>query len=266
MTLNPFPDASEPDPENGRHRLLALPRALRPRRWWSVCAAAFIVGVWAGVSLCGRENAAGCLATPPVEGPEPPAARILQGLNSEVRPAPDKPFGRNGRLPSARENDASGAPAPGAFSPARDLVFVDDPRCWWESDNDGESDDECDHSMHAAAEIPFRRLVNLLALEAPQLQLRVQEAYRPCGSIHSPKSLHLEGRALDLTLGLPGAAESFRGDEIMPSLERLAALAWRAGFDWVLLEWPRGGGPHVHASVRADAPRMRAAPDGIIHE
>ena len=38
--------------------------------------------------------------------------------------------------------------------------------------------------------------------------------------------------------------------------EELAKLAWQAGFDWVYYENSRGTGPHVHASVRADGPRM----------
>lgn len=265
MTLNPFPDAAEGEGDRRRRPWFSPPRALRPRPWWAVCAASFIVGLWIGVCLSGSYGVTGLTASGPGGAEEPPPARVSAGLDVEVRPAPDTPFGRNGRMPSAREADASGEISPESFSPARDLVYVSDPRCWWESDNDGDSDDECDHSMHASVEIPFRRLVNLLESEIPQWQLRVQEAYRPGGGIHAPKSLHGEGRALDLTLGLPGAAESFRGGDTLPSLERLASLAWRAGFDWVLLEWPRGGGPHVHASVRADAPRLRAAPDGALH-
>ncbi|MBR1837463.1 MAG: hypothetical protein IJ783_09270, partial [Kiritimatiellae bacterium] len=193
--------------------------------------------------------------------PEAPEARVSAPLAEPVREAPAA-FPKGSRLPVASERDASGAVSPGSFSPARDLVYVDDSRCWWESDHDGEADDECDHSMHAAAELPFRRLVELVAASEPGFQLRVQEAYRATGDIHSRRSLHGEGRALDLTLGRPDATESLKGAEGAAALERLAKLAWSAGFDWVYNENPKGGGPHVHASVRADAPRLRPAPQG----
>ena len=65
-------------------------------------------------------------------------------------------------MPDAKECDISGSITNNDFSAGRDLVYVDDPRVWWESDNDGDDDDECDHSMNAVIEIPFRRLVNLV--------------------------------------------------------------------------------------------------------
>ena len=84
--------------------------------------------------------------------------------------------------------------------------------------------------------------------------------------VHAARSLHCEGRALDLTLGRPGSDKSLSGPEASAALERLAKLAWQAGFDWVYNEWPKGGGPHVHASVRRDAPRLRPAVDGRLPE
>ena len=270
MSLDPVPDAAAiADPHGGR--LGKLLRLLRPRRSLAPCAAAFVLGAWISyVAMGGRSEGAGCAAgsaaQPASADNDIPEATLLPGLDIAVRPAP-KGFPRGTRLPAGvLERDAAGAVSPASFSPGRDLVFVDDPRCWWECDFDGETDDECDRSMHAAAEIPFRRLVNLVAKARPDLQLRVQEAYRPTAGIHAPKSLHSEGRALDLTLGLPDAKESLRGTEGAAALELLASLAWQAGFDWVYNENPKNGGPHVHASVRSDAPRLRHPPTGRLHQ
>ena len=119
------------------------------------------------------------------------------------------------------------------FDPDRDLIEVDDRRVWWESEHD-KNDTENDHLMHVAMEIPFRRLVEQVVKAGGTL--KVQDAYRASG-IHASRSLHKEGRGIDLTC-----------DEI--GLEKLAKLTWAAGFDWVLFEAPKKGGWHVHASVR----------------
>lgn len=163
-----------------------------------------------------------------------------------VRPFP-KSFPRRSHLPDIRECEASGAISNSAFSAGRDLVYIVDDRVWWESDNDGETDDECDHTMHYAMELPFRRLVEMCV--ASNATLRVQEAYRATG-IHASRSLHKEGRALDLTC--PTLDPNNPSDRLssIASLEMLAKMAWAAGFDWVYNEWPKGGGPHIHASVR----------------
>ena len=153
----------------------------------------------------------------------------------QPRPAPAK-FPRRTHLPNIRECDASGSIVFSRFSAARDLVYVDDRRVWWESEHDEEYDDEDDHSMHYAIEAPFRRLVEYVC--ASNATLKVQECYRATG-VHHSRSLHKEGRALDLTA---------KGMD----LETLAKLAWMSGFDWVYYECPRGGGPHIHASVRWD--------------
>ncbi len=162
-----------------------------------------------------------------------------------VREAPVK-FARNSYLPDKREGKASGSIDLTTFSPGRDLIYFDDARVWWESDEDGEVDDECDHSMHRALELPLRRLIELVV--ARQGRLKVQDAFRPTG-IHNPRSLHREGRAIDLTC-----------DEI--PLEELAKMCWQAGFDWVFYECPRNGGDHIHASV-ARLPESPAAGDGV---
>ena len=245
--------------------LRAVRRRLGPVLPW---AAMLLLGFALGRGFPARRHAAGLLPEDPgFEAetlPEPPRAPVLPPLREPVRPAPES-FPRGARRPVAAETRAAGAVRPSAFSPGRDLVYVDDPRCWWESDHDGDTDDECDHTMHAAAELPFRRLVHLVEQREPGLQLRVQEAYRPIG-IHTARSLHSEGRALDLTLGRPGSSKSLSGPEASAALERLAKLAWQAGFDWVYNEWPKDGGPHVHASVRRDAPRLRPAVDGRLPE
>lgn len=150
-----------------------------------------------------------------------------------VRAEP-KRFKANSYLPRKHEGRAAGSIVPGTFSPKYDLILVDDDRVWWESDHD-KNDTENDHQMHWAVQDPFRRLVELVVRE--DALLKVQDAYRVEG-IHASRSLHKEGRALDLT------AEGV-------SLEKLAKLCWAAGFDWVYYESPKRGGAHIHCSVRA---------------
>ena len=176
---------------------------------------------------------------------------VMPDLMNPVRPAPEK-VKRDSYFPAIRESEASGAIVNSEFSAGRDLVFVDDDRVWWESDNDGETDDECDHSMHVAMEIPFRRLANLVV--AAGWQLRVQEAYRATGT-HASKSLHKHGRALDLTVDTLGDVKLTHFEKIA-AYEALAKMAWQAGFDWVYYENSAGGGPHIHASVKGDGPKM----------
>ena len=150
-----------------------------------------------------------------------------------VRDEPDS-FRVKTHLPDAREGDVSGSIDMSVFSPGRDLVYVDDARVWWESDND-EADIEDDHSMHVNCEAPFRRLVELVEMNGGTLE--VHDAYRPSG-VHNSRSLHREGRALDLT------CDQF-------PLEKLAKLCWAAGFDWVYYEAGRvGNGEHIHCSVK----------------
>ena len=147
----------------------------------------------------------------------------------------DKPsrFKPNSYRPSIRESAASGAIDLSTFSPGRSLVFVDDTRAWWESDND-KNDTEDDHSMHTSMEAPLRRLIDLVSER--NAILKIQDTYRAAG-IHNPRSLHKEGRAIDLTCDKLG-------------LEELAKLCWMAGFDWVYYEAKAKGGAHVHCSVK----------------
>jgi len=151
-----------------------------------------------------------------------------------VRPVPTS-FRRDTHRPAQSEATVSGGRDPEEFSPGRDLIFVDDPRVFWESDNDT-NDDECDHSMHRAMEEPVRLLMELVHKAGGTLE--VHDSYRSSG-VHNARSLHKEGRAIDVTC-----------DEL--GLEKLACLCWAAGFDWVYYEASSRGGAHVHCSVKRD--------------
>ncbi|MDP6491289.1 MAG: hypothetical protein QGG69_05950 [Kiritimatiellia bacterium] len=149
-----------------------------------------------------------------------------------LRQAPSS-FPRGTYRPNRRESEVSGAIDLGTFSPGRDLTYVEDDRAWWESDNDS-GDTECDHTVHHSLRLPLETTIQLVAERGGVL--KVQDSYRP-HLVHNPKSLHKEGRAIDLTCNeLP--------------LEELAKICWQAGFDWVYHEkGSRNNGPHIHASV-----------------
>ena len=158
--------------------------------------------------------------------------RAFLSVAEPARAEPDR-FPPNTHIPAKREGLVSGSIDLATFSPERDLVYVDDPRVWWESDHD-EDDSEDDHIIHKSMECPLRRLINLVCREGGTL--KIHDAYRPTG-IHNPTSLHKEGRAVDVTC-----------DEF--SLEKLAKLCWAAGFDWVYHEATSRHGAHIHCSVR----------------
>lgn len=172
----------------------------------------------------------------PATGTSAPAVVVQPpDLTKPVRAIPDT-FPANTRKPSRREGANSISIRHVPFDPLRDLIEIDDHRVWWESDND-HGDTENDHQFHRNMEVPIRRLIELVSAEGGTLE--IQDSYRATG-VHSPSSLHRQGRAVDLTC-----------DEL--GLERLAQLTWAAGFDWVYYEAPKRGGHHVHASVRPDA-------------
>ena len=150
-------------------------------------------------------------------------------------------------MPPVREALVVGFGDTGSFDPSRDLVYVEDPRVWWESDNSLDGDNEDDHLMHRACVEPFRRVVEMVTARGGRL--KVHDAYRAAG-IHSPRSLHRAGRALDLTC-----------DGI--SLEELAKICWVSGFDWVYYEATARHGAHIHCSVKAEppSPDLAALPD-----
>jgi len=135
------------------------------------------------------------------------------------------------------EGAASGSIEISTFDPDRDLIRIDDPRVKWESDDD-KNDNEDDHLYHRSLEAPLRRLIHLV--EEAGGELEVTDGYRDkYDRIHAKRSLHKEGRAIDLiSTGI--------------DLSHLGRLAWAAGFDWVLYE--SGKGAHIHASVRRIAP------------
>lgn len=173
---------------------------------------------------------------PTGEESEAEPVETLPAAETNAPPRRDAParFPPDTAMPDIREGKASGSIHMPSFSPGRDLMYIDDDRVWWESDHDGETDDECDHTIHVKMEIPLRRVFDMVA--ATGAILKVQDTYRPTG-IHNERSLHREGRAIDLT-----------SDGL--SLEDLAKICWKAGFDWIFYEKPRGGGDHIHASVR----------------
>jgi len=163
-------------------------------------------------------------------------------LHNPVRPAPAT-FPMDSNMPPGREVFASGPIDLTTFKPDKDLVRFEDTRVWFESDNKKDPEED-DHIIHRAMEVPLKRLVNLL--EKKGGKLKVHDAYRPTG-IHLEKSLHREGRAIDLT-----------SEKV--SLSELAKLAWQAGFDFVLYEKPgRAGGEHLHCSVKR-------SPDAVLPE
>lgn len=178
---------------------------------------------------------------PPGELTTPPRAAPV--VWAPVREAPTR-FHRNTHMPATGEGVTSGSIDMDSFSPGRDLVYLTDARVWWESDND-EGDDEDDHTIHVAMREPLQRLIELAARQ--DAGIKVQDTYRPSG-VHNPRSLHREGRALDVT-----------SEQL--SLEELAKLCWQAGFDWVYYEHSAKGGPHVHCSVHRDAATRREGAD-----
>ncbi len=215
--------------------------------WMKWAMAAAVVVCAGGLLICACVE--GCRQEkPPADDqqaqtePETPGKEPPPDLHRPVREAPAS-FPPDSNLPRGKEIYASGPIDLATFDEKRDLVRFEDPRVWFESDHDGHTDDEDDHLIHRAMEVPLRRLVNLL--EKKKGKLKVQDAFRHAAKnrIHMERSLHCEGRAIDLT------CEGV-------SLSDLAKLCWQAGFDFVLYEVPKSSGVHLHCSVKRspDAP------------
>ncbi len=136
-------------------------------------------------------------------------------------------------MPDVKEFIASGSIDTNTFDSSADLVRVENDTVWWESDND-QNDDEDDHLMHRSMVAPLNRLIAGVCKAGGRL--KIQEAYRP-SRIHKNRSLHREGRAIDVTC-----------DNL--SLETLAKICWVSRFDWVYYEATGKGGEHVHCSIR----------------
>ena len=164
-------------------------------------------------------------------------------LHNPVRPAPAA-FPPDSNMPLGKEIYASGPIDLTTFNPTNDVVRFVDTRVWFDSDNKTNPAED-DHIIHRAVEVPLKRLVNLLEKKDAKAKLKVHDAYRPTG-IHMERSLHREGRAIDLT------CEGI-------SLSELAKLAWQAGFDWVYYEKPKSSGEHLHCSVKR-------SPDAVLPE
>jgi hypothetical protein len=219
------------------------PNAFKIWMKWAIGLAGAVCAVGLLVCICIE----GCGRSPVVtekegqaesqkEVPPPP------DLHKPVREAPAS-FPPDSNLPRGKEVYASGPIDLGSFDPKKDLTRFEDARVWFESDHDGHTDDEDDHLIHRAMEVPLKRLVNLL--EKKGGKLKVQDAFRHADKnrIHMTSSLHCEGRAIDLTC-----------EDV--NLSELAKLCWQAGFDFVLYEVPRSSGIHLHCSVKRapDAP------------
>lgn len=92
-----------------------------------------------------------------------------------------------------------------------------------------------DRRMSRRTHERLHALAKLVEREWPGIKPRVTEAWDE-NIEHGEKSVHYEGRALDLTTS----------DMDPGKLGRLSALARAAGFDWVYFE----DATHIHVSVR----------------
>jgi len=180
--------------------------------------------------------------TAPAPIPAPPKPKF-ERYPRDCAPVREEPnsFRSGSTMPAGGEGKNSISIDQVSFHPDRDLVEIYDDRIWWESDNDNDTkDDENDHLFHYAMVQPMCRLVEMV--EERGGTLKVQDSYREHG-VHAPRSLHKQGRAVDVTWKDPKTGEN-------RSLAVLARMCWAAGFDWVFFE---SSPPHIHASVRPDA-------------
>jgi len=198
----------------------------RTARFLLLTVVALSVGFFAGIRY--QQSLPARSSPPPAVNHLPPALPVDQ----PIRPAPAR-FLPDTTHPDGKEFVVCGPIDLATFSSGRDLIYFDDPRVWFASDHAGNHEDD-DHTIHRSLEESLRRLVELAARR--HAHIKIHGAYRPIG-IHLIRSLHREGRAVDLT-----------SEEL--SLEDLAKLCWQSGFDWVYYESTVKTGAHVHASVK----------------
>ena len=98
-----------------------------------------------------------------------------------------------------------------------------------------EERNKSDHLMTPRLRASLLQLSKLVKQTWPKLELRVTEAWDDRRE-HGEASVHYEGRAADITTS----------DQDPQKLGALAALAVKAGFDWVYYE----DATHVHVSVK----------------
>lgn len=98
-----------------------------------------------------------------------------------------------------------------------------------------EERNKSDRMMTPRLRANLLQLSKLVKQSWPKVELRVTEAWDDRGE-HGAESVHYEGRAADITTS----------DQDPTKLGALAALAVKAGFDWVYYE----DATHVHVSVR----------------
>ncbi len=160
--------------------------------------------------------------------------RLDRGEDDSLAKVSRSRLGVGQRLPNDAEANVVGA----ADSPVRrgspgfkQLIQCDD--CPFVFKNE-----ERNHSDRVMTPRLRQRLVVLSKLVTqtwPKVELRVTEAWDDRAE-HGAGSVHYEGRAADITTS----------DQDPKKLGQLAALAVRAGFDWVFYE----DTSHVHVSVK----------------
>jgi Hedgehog amino-terminal signalling domain len=138
------------------------------------------------------------------------------------------------RIPNDAEANVVGlADAPVQRGSSRFKQLVDCEDCPFVFKN--EERNESDRMMTPRLRRSLVQLSKLVSQTWPKLELRVTEAWDDRRE-HGAGSVHYEGRAADITTS----------DQDPAKLGQLAALAVRAGFDWVYYE----DSTHVHVSVK----------------
>lgn len=134
-------------------------------------------------------------------------------------------------LPEATVVGAADAPIARASTGFKSLIECEDCPIVFKDEERNKSD----RFMTPKLRKSLVQLSKLVSQTWPKVELRVTEAWDDRRE-HGPGSLHYEGRAADITTS----------DQDPAKLGTLAALAVKAGFDWVYYE----DATHVHVSVK----------------